>query len=55
LTDAYLFTDGRYFLQAEEQLDENWILFKQGLPDVPTWQEFLIDVRHTDFAIYTRT
>ncbi|KAG1146496.1 hypothetical protein G6F37_004665 [Rhizopus arrhizus] len=43
LTDAYLFTDGRYFLQAEEQLDENWTLFKQGLPDVPTWQEFLID------------
>ncbi|EJF63579.1 Creatinase/aminopeptidase [Dichomitus squalens LYAD-421 SS1] len=38
---AYLFTDGRYFLQAEKQLDENWTLMKQGLPDVPTWQEFL--------------
>ncbi|KAJ7474540.1 putative Xaa-Pro aminopeptidase P [Mycena galericulata] len=37
----FLFTDGRYFLQAEQQLDENWTLMKQGLPDVPTWQEFL--------------
>ncbi|KAI9568021.1 Creatinase/aminopeptidase [Boletus coccyginus] len=41
LKDAFLFTDGRYFLQAEQQLDENWSLMKQGLPDVPTWQEFL--------------
>ncbi|KAH9948032.1 Creatinase/aminopeptidase [Amylocystis lapponica] len=39
--DAFLFTDGRYFLQAEQQLDENWTLMKQGLPDVPTWQDFL--------------
>ncbi|GBE89160.1 Probable Xaa-Pro aminopeptidase [Sparassis crispa] len=39
--DAFLFTDGRYFLQAEQQLDKNWTLMKQGLPDVPTWQEFL--------------
>ncbi|EIN09077.1 Creatinase/aminopeptidase [Punctularia strigosozonata HHB-11173 SS5] len=39
--NAYLFTDGRYFLQAEKQLDRNWTLMKQGLPDVPTWQEFL--------------
>ncbi|KAJ7676480.1 putative Xaa-Pro aminopeptidase P [Mycena rosella] len=39
--EAFLFTDGRYFLQAEQQLDKNWTLMKQGLPDVPTWQEFL--------------
>ncbi|KAJ7636867.1 putative Xaa-Pro aminopeptidase P [Roridomyces roridus] len=39
--EAFLFTDGRYFLQAEQQLDQNWTLMKQGLPDVPTWQEFL--------------
>ncbi|EAU82877.1 aminopeptidase P [Coprinopsis cinerea okayama7 len=41
LDKAYLFTDGRYFLQAEKQLDSNWTLMKQGLPDVPTWQDFL--------------
>ncbi|CEP17177.1 hypothetical protein [Parasitella parasitica] len=40
--EAALFTDGRYFLQASEQLDENWILMKQGLPGVPTWQEYLV-------------
>jgi Xaa-Pro aminopeptidase len=39
--EAFLFTDGRYFLQAEKQLDKNWTLMKNGLPDVPTWQEFL--------------
>ncbi|CCM01193.1 uncharacterized protein FIBRA_03241 [Fibroporia radiculosa] len=39
--NAYLFTDGRYFLQAEKQLDANWSLMKQGLPDVPIWQDFL--------------
>ncbi|KAF8886121.1 peptidase M24, structural domain-containing protein [Infundibulicybe gibba] len=41
LKEAFMFTDGRYFLQAGKQLDQNWTLMKQGLPDVPTWQEFL--------------
>nr|CAG8651859.1 7571_t:CDS:10 [Entrophospora candida] len=38
---AAMFTDGRYFLQAGQQMDSNWTLMKQGLPDVPTWQEYL--------------
>lgn len=37
---AALSTDGRYFNQAQHQLDSNWELLKQGLPDVPTWQEW---------------
>jgi len=37
---AALATDGRYFNQASKQLDENWQLLKQGLQDVPTWQEW---------------
>ncbi|EJT99300.1 Creatinase/aminopeptidase [Dacryopinax primogenitus] len=41
LDNAHLFTDGRYFLQAEQQLDSNWQLMKQGLKGVPTWQKFL--------------
>jgi len=41
---AALFTDGRYFLQASKQIDHNWTLMKQGLPDVPTWQEYLVQV-----------
>ena len=37
---AVLSTDGRYFNQAEHQLDSNWKLLKLGMPDVPTWQEW---------------
>lgn len=37
---AALATDGRYFSQAAKQLDSNWTLLKQGLQDVPTWQEW---------------
>jgi Xaa-Pro aminopeptidase len=40
LDKAALATDGRYFNQASKQLDENWTLLKQGLQDVPTWQEW---------------
>ncbi|KAF8250174.1 putative Xaa-Pro aminopeptidase P [Wilcoxina mikolae CBS 423.85] len=39
---AILSTDGRYFNQAEHQLDSNWELLKQGMPDVPTWQEWAV-------------
>ncbi|PSR94591.1 putative Xaa-Pro aminopeptidase P [Coniella lustricola] len=37
---ASLATDGRYFNQASKQLDNNWTLLKQGLQDVPTWQDW---------------
>ncbi|KAF2764360.1 putative Xaa-pro aminopeptidase P [Teratosphaeria nubilosa] len=40
---AALATDGRYFNQASKQLDSNWELLKQGLQDVPTWQEWTVD------------
>ncbi|EKG15991.1 Creatinase [Macrophomina phaseolina MS6] len=43
LDKAALATDGRYFNQAEKQLDNNWELLKQGLQDVPTWQEWTAD------------
>ncbi|KAI0062687.1 Creatinase/aminopeptidase [Artomyces pyxidatus] len=45
---AYLFTDGRYFLQAEQQLDQNWTLMRQGMTNVPTWQEFTKKLPKTD-------
>eukprot|EP00743_Colponemidia_sp_Colp-15_P002289 GILK01002480.1.p1 GENE.GILK01002480.1~~GILK01002480.1.p1 ORF type:complete len:612 (-),score=125.84 GILK01002480.1:1751-3586(-) len=38
--DAYLWTDGRYFLQAEKQLSAEWTLQKM-LPDVPPYEEWL--------------
>ncbi|ROT40160.1 metallopeptidase family M24 [Sodiomyces alkalinus F11] len=37
---AALATDGRYFNQASQQLDDSWLLLKQGLQDVPTWQDW---------------
>ncbi|KAJ2251855.1 hypothetical protein GGI13_003610 [Coemansia sp. RSA 455] len=43
LDSASMFTDGRYFLQARQQMDDNWTLMKRGLPGVPTWQEYLTD------------
>ncbi|RMJ25201.1 hypothetical protein PHISP_03925 [Aspergillus sp. HF37] len=40
MTKASLSTDGRYFNQASKQLDNNWMLLKQGVENVPTWQEW---------------
>lgn len=40
-TQALLWTDGRYHLQADQQLGAGWTLMKAGKPSVPTIQEFL--------------
>ncbi|KAJ2359427.1 hypothetical protein IWW50_003904 [Coemansia erecta] len=40
---AAMFTDGRYFLQARGQMDENWTLMKWGIAGVPSWQEFVAE------------
>ncbi|PGH03347.1 hypothetical protein AJ80_08707 [Polytolypa hystricis UAMH7299] len=40
MTKASLSTDGRYFNQAAKQLDDNWLLLKRGLENVPSWQEW---------------
>ncbi|HNW83768.1 MAG TPA: aminopeptidase P family N-terminal domain-containing protein, partial [bacterium] len=43
-TKAGLWTDGRYFLQAEEQLKGSTIkLFKAGLPETPDYKTWIID------------
>jgi len=47
LDKAALATDGRYFNQAARQLDNNWLLLKQGLQDVPTWQEWAAEQSET--------
>ncbi|KAJ3025590.1 UNVERIFIED_CONTAM: hypothetical protein HDU68_006959 [Siphonaria sp. JEL0065] len=41
LKEAALWTDGRYFLQASKELDNNWILQKSGLSGVPSKEEWL--------------
>ncbi|KAK7063294.1 Xaa-Pro aminopeptidase 1 [Halocaridina rubra] len=46
-TTAALWTDGRYYLQASQQMDENWILMKEGLPSTLTeakWLSKTLDV-----------
>ena len=43
-TGAYLWTDGRYFIQAAKQLEGSTVeLMKMGEPGVPTIHEFLVD------------
>jgi len=43
--EAGLWTDGRYFIQAENQLQGSKIeLFKMGQPDVPKYYEWVRDV-----------
>lgn len=38
---AAFWTDGRYFLQAEQQLDCNWMIMKSGYDQVPTIPEWI--------------
>lgn len=41
---AVLWTDFRYYIQAEKQISGSWFsLYKMGEPDVPTVQKWLID------------
>ena len=40
--NALLWTDGRYFLQASQQLDSNWKLMKDGLDETPSLSAWLI-------------
>ncbi|XP_065575677.1 xaa-Pro aminopeptidase 2-like isoform X3 [Artemia franciscana] len=47
LTEAALWTDGRYFLQADQQMDCNWLLMKQGQPGVPSIVDWLKTVLST--------
>jgi len=43
--DAALWTDGRYFLSASQQLDpDSWTLMKDGLPDTPSQADWLCKV-----------
>lgn len=44
-TEAGLWTDGRYFIQAAQQLEGSGVtLFKMGQPDVPTLEDYIADV-----------
>jgi Xaa-Pro aminopeptidase len=43
-TSAYLITDSRYWLQAQDEVDSNWHIIMAGSVDAPKdWIEWLID------------
>ncbi|KAK4322352.1 hypothetical protein Pmani_006909 [Petrolisthes manimaculis] len=44
MTEQALWTDGRYFLQADSQMDCNWLLMKSGLEGVPSVLEWMKEV-----------
>jgi Xaa-Pro aminopeptidase len=44
-TAAAVWTDGRYYLQAEQQLFEGFCLMKDGLDSTPSINEWLKEVR----------
>ena len=42
LDSAGLWTDGRYFAQAEKQLENSWTLMRMGHPDTPEIENYLL-------------
>ncbi|ODN00352.1 Xaa-Pro aminopeptidase 1 [Orchesella cincta] len=47
-TEALLWTDGRYFIQARQEMDNNWNLMKDGIPgaiSMETYMEKALDSR----------
>lgn len=41
MNQAALWTDGRYFLQASQQLDTDWTLMKMGQTETPSQNDWL--------------
>jgi Xaa-Pro aminopeptidase len=39
-----MWTDGRYFLQADTQLSCDWLLMRVGQPGMPHLMEWLIEI-----------
>lgn len=52
---ALVWTDGRYHLQAEQQLDQkHWTLMKAGVSGVPSITDWLVKVRVIDDLEFER-
>lgn len=50
---AVLWTDGRYHLQADEQVDCNWLLMREGHKNIPTRyiQQIFLSEKHRTTSI----
>ncbi|KAG8934996.1 hypothetical protein FRC02_008747 [Tulasnella sp. 418] len=44
LTEAHLFVDSRYWVQAKREIDPNWILHKVGFEGEKNWLDWIRDV-----------
>lgn len=54
LEDAFLFTDGRYYIQAEKELDGTGIkLMKMGERNCPSVKDFISEITSSGKKIYT--
>ena len=51
MKEAFLWTDSRYFLAAEQQLDKGWTLKKMGLGQ-QTYQQYLLQHCSADRIAY---
>ena len=51
--EGWLWTDGRYFTQAEQQISSDITLMKQGVYDVPTTLQFLEQNLHPNDVLGT--
>lgn len=40
--EALLWTDGRYYQQAEKEMDSNWTLMKDGLTTTPSISDWIV-------------
>lgn len=50
MNEALMWTDGRYFRQALQQLYPGWMLMKSGTPNVPRMTEYIISVRVLEYT-----
>jgi len=53
--EAGLWTDGRYFIQAAQELPGDIALYKMAQPNVPTYEEFLRDIKAEKIGFDGRT
>ncbi|XP_067946976.1 xaa-Pro aminopeptidase 1-like isoform X1 [Watersipora subatra] len=51
MDDQLLWTDGRYFLQAADELDCNWKLMRSGEKDVPSLTKWIVENVPSDKSI----
>ncbi|KAH0478888.1 MAG: hypothetical protein KVP17_000249 [Porospora cf. gigantea B] len=55
MDQAWLWTDGRYFVQAEAELASEWTLMKGGLPDTKTIKDVIKNTESSELQVVWQT